>query len=222
MSKIAPPNDDAPISGQKFFLINMASPSSDRQKAPTNIFKVKYVCETLEEAKQMAQTFRDNDSDFDTYVGPVGKWIPFLDNPLLLENNEYQHNGLTELISDHRKIQKDNTDNFMQRVDRETQYIIDHSKRNSKSEEEQIDEDQMLRKAVTTRYNIYQLQQKIDSLLVQRTDLDNVYLTIDLNIREQAEKVDLPKIDEVGPQRFNDMPEGNEVGLEENLSQLIL
>lgn len=196
MVKSTQPIDDAPVTGQKFFLINMASPSSERQKSPSNIFKVKFVCETLDEAKRMAERFREDDPDFDTYVGPIGKWIPFLDNPLLVENVEYQEHALQELISEHRKIQKQTNNQFLQRVDRETQKIMDHAKRQG-SEEDNKSQDDLVKKAVTLRYKIYQLDTKIESFTQERSKFQTEFDTFDDAIKQYAEQVDLPKIDDV-------------------------
>lgn len=196
MVKTTQAMDDAPISGQKFFLINMASPSSDRQKAPQNIFKVKYVSESLEDAKRMASKFREDDPDFDTYVGPVGKWIPFLDNPLLVETVDYQESALQELITEHKKIQRETHENFLQRVDRETQKILDHAKRQG-TKEEQSSEDEQIKQAVTLKYKIYQLDTKIESFLQEKKNFEEQFNEFPDSIKTLASQVDVPKIDDV-------------------------
>lgn len=196
MVKTAAPMDDPPVTGQKFFLINMASPSSDRQKAPQNIFKVKYVCESLEEAKREAERFRDSDPDFDTYVGPIGKWIPFLDNPLLVENVEYQEHALQELVTEHRKIQRQTKEDFMQRVDRETQKIMDHAKRQG-TQEDRDSENEKIKEAVTLRYKVYQLEEKIRSFTEERNKFQEEFEALPESVKAYAVQVDLPKIDEV-------------------------
>lgn len=199
------PKDDAPISGQKFFLINMASPASERAKAPTNIFKVKFVADSIEEAREKAKEFQSLDPDFDTYVGPVGRWIPFLDNPLSVENVEYQDKVLSDMINEHRKIQKNNSEKFMERVNRETQKILQHSENQGKGKESPEDHETKVKDAITLRFKIYQISEKLKSLAEQQSQLETEYAGYSDDIKSIADKADLPAIDEVAPEQLKEL-----------------
>lgn len=90
--------DDPPLSGQKWFCVSMVSPENPRQKAKVHAFKLRYVCEYEEEAHKMAEYLRNHDPTFDVYVGPVGKWLPWVEDPTLMNNMNFTDSHLTELI----------------------------------------------------------------------------------------------------------------------------
>lgn len=206
--KRAVPKDDPEVPGQRIFLVSMACPTSERSKAPHHIFKVKYVASSEEEAKAKAEEMRELDPDFDIYQAPVGKWVPFMDDPLAVEKVEYADQTLTQLINSHRENQKANTENFMRRVERETQQIMSQTKTQGKGKEtaeDRAEQESAVKDAVTTRFKIYQLDLKIESLIEQKKELETAYEAVPQELRDLADRVDLPKIDEVAPAHLKDM-----------------
>ena len=207
MSRAVPPTDDAPIPGMTYFLISMASPHSEKLKGPCNMFKVKYVCGSIEEARKTAATMRNEDDDFDVYVGPIGKWVPFIDNPLLVQDTEYQEATLNELVREHRRLQRENNAQFAQRVNAETERIMQSNANRTNSDSEV---EVSLNNAISMRYKIYALDKKLVSLQEQRDTLWTQYTTtFSEEDRRMAEEADMPRIDDVAPERITVLPDSD-------------
>ncbi|KAJ3058223.1 hypothetical protein HK102_010613, partial [Quaeritorhiza haematococci] len=82
-------SEDKPIQNQKWAVVSMVSPYNPRQKCAVHAFKVKYVSEDQETARAIAKTFRDQEPEFDVYVMPVGKWVPWVYDPLDVKDVQY-------------------------------------------------------------------------------------------------------------------------------------
>lgn len=101
MSTVAVLHDNPPLSGKKFFLASMISPES-RNKHDVYAFKFHDVCETEDEGKRLCQYYHKMDPDFDVFLGTIGKWSPWVFDPLSITDVEYANSQLTELVGAHR------------------------------------------------------------------------------------------------------------------------
>jgi len=64
--------------------------------------KIRGVFGTREEAEKYSQTIRDTiDSNFDIYVGDVGKWLPW-DNKEKVEDEVYAETELNDLMKEYK------------------------------------------------------------------------------------------------------------------------
>ena len=95
-----PMMDDPPISGQKFVVLNIVGKHT-MQKADQTYVKIKYVCETEEEAAQFARKKRDADDVFDNFVAMVGRFLPVDVDPSIFPDQQFASQHLTELIREH-------------------------------------------------------------------------------------------------------------------------
>ncbi|KAI9190544.1 uncharacterized protein BJ171DRAFT_617489 [Polychytrium aggregatum] len=111
------PHDDAPIPGQRFACISMVSPLNPRNKCSIQAFKLRGVTDTLDDAKSLAHAIRNTDPSFDVFVMPVGRWVPWVDNPLEVPDVNYVQSQLTELINEHKKHVKESTKAFNEHIE---------------------------------------------------------------------------------------------------------
>ena len=102
--------EDPPIAGQKYFLKSVIQGPNGK------VYEIiRYVCGGLDEAKRVAQTFRQQNDDFDVVLGEVGKWsdvLPTLDNT---EDVEYQNQELQAHMKGYLENQRAAKDHFEQR-----------------------------------------------------------------------------------------------------------
>src|ERR1044071_2688675 len=103
--KIAILHDNPPLPGKKFCLLSMISPES-RQNHQGHGFKIHDMCETEEEGRMIAKVYSEMDDAFDVYLTRVGKWCPWILNPLEVQDVEYANKELTDLIRSHRMNRK--------------------------------------------------------------------------------------------------------------------
>jgi len=120
--RIAVLSDNPPLPGKKYFLVSMISPVS-RQIHDTHGFKIHDMCETEEEARDLAVYYRNLDVDFDVAVGVVGKWLPFIFDMTNIPNAEYADEQLTELVRAHRTNKKTADKNWRENVDKHLEEI---------------------------------------------------------------------------------------------------
>jgi hypothetical protein len=164
------PMDDAPIQGQKFMCVCLVSPNNEHNKAPVYAFKVKYVGETIDECRQMAKKWMDlGDEPFDILVGPVGKWVPHLDDFNQIKNVEYQQEQLTEFIMGQKKRDEEAKTMFEERLKQAT---------TSKS----LD----TRDAVRLRYEISGLETQLSVVTKQIKELETKLRSLPEETQEES------------------------------------
>ena len=117
MSQVAVLHDNPPIAGKKFFLASMISPES-RNKHDVYAFKFHDVCETEEEGKKLCQYYHKLDPDFDVFLGTIGKWSPWVFDPLAIQDIQYANTQLTELVGAHRAHAKSSDSEWREDVDK--------------------------------------------------------------------------------------------------------
>jgi hypothetical protein len=94
--------EDPEIPGQKFVLLSFISPENLKEGCSMRAIKIRGVFGTREEAEKYSQTIRDTiDSNFDIYVGDVGKWLPW-DNKEKVEDEVYAETELNDLMKEYK------------------------------------------------------------------------------------------------------------------------
>lgn len=111
--KITVLRDNPPLPGKKYFLASMIAPDAN-QKHKVHAFKLHDVCEDEDTGRALCKYHHQNDPDFDVFLGQVGKWCPWVWNPLDVQNVEYADQMMTDLIREHR-MNKKKTDEFWQK-----------------------------------------------------------------------------------------------------------
>ena len=91
------------LSGQKYALISIVSPSSG-QKCDNICLKIKGVFGNLEDANKHAEMLQKIDSTFDIYVVEMYSWLLVPPDPNLIEQ-KHVDSKLNEIISGHRENQ---------------------------------------------------------------------------------------------------------------------
>jgi hypothetical protein len=65
--------------------------------------KIRGAYGSLDEAKARAEKLKIRDGDHNIWVGEVGAWLPFADNPDELENQEYAESALNTLMKSYKE-----------------------------------------------------------------------------------------------------------------------
>jgi len=103
--------EDPAVSNQKFVCISVLTPKNFKQeegKPPVTIstMKVRGSYDTYDEAKKRADFLRNVDPNINVYVGEVGKWLPFDDDPEKAKDHEYQNKRLNEMMKGYMENQE--------------------------------------------------------------------------------------------------------------------
>ena len=64
--------------------------------------KIRGVYKTIEEAEKRCEQIRKFDSNFNVYVGEVGKWLPWDDDPEKADDANYAEPKLNELMKNYK------------------------------------------------------------------------------------------------------------------------
>ena len=103
--------EDPLVPNQKFVCISILTPKNFKQdegKDPITIstMKVRGSYDTVEEAKKRADFLRNIDPNINVYVGEVGKWLPFDDDPEKAKDHDYQNKRLNEMMKGYTENQE--------------------------------------------------------------------------------------------------------------------
>ena len=105
--------EDPVITEQKFMCISFLKPSAvdDKHKSDKNLtvcgVKIRGSYSTYEEAKARADYLTKCDPYHNIYIGEVGKWCPFEDDPEKAKDSEYMNKDLNKLMKSYWKQQSD-------------------------------------------------------------------------------------------------------------------
>ena len=103
MSKVAEVKDDKPIPGQNFACISVITSNTVKNyDKDFPLLKIRGVYNTIEEAKQRCQELRGNDPLFNIYVAPIGKWVPWIDDPDKANDEEYAEKELNRIMKNYK------------------------------------------------------------------------------------------------------------------------
>jgi hypothetical protein len=98
-------SEDPALSGQKFVCLSFILPDNLKKKDGTSYdvrgIKVRGVFDTMEEAQKRCEQIRKFDKNFHVFVGEVGKWLPWNDNPENAKEENYANKELNKLMKDY-------------------------------------------------------------------------------------------------------------------------
>jgi len=105
--------EDPPISNQKFACISIVtqkSVNSNEENTEANILrtiKIRGCYETEDEARKRAEFLSKSDPNkVSVFVGPVGKWLPFDDDPKYAKDQVYQEKRLNDMMKGYMESQE--------------------------------------------------------------------------------------------------------------------
>lgn len=105
--------EDPPISNQKFACISIVtqkSVNSTEENTDGNILrtiKIRGCYETEEEARKRAEFLSKSDPNtVSVLIGPVGKWLPFDDDPKYAKDQVYQEKRLNDMMKGYMENQE--------------------------------------------------------------------------------------------------------------------
>ena len=98
-------SEDPVLSGQKYVCLSFILPDNLKKKDGSSYdvrgIKVRGVFETMEEAQKRCEQIRKFDPNFHVFVGEVGKWLPWNDNPENAKKEDYANKELNKLMNDY-------------------------------------------------------------------------------------------------------------------------
>jgi hypothetical protein len=122
--------EDPEIPGQKYVLLSFLSPERIKDsKQKVRGLKIRGVYCTKEEAEEQCKYIRDRiDSNFDIYVGEVGKWLPWDDTDKTDDEN-YAEKELNDLMKAYRQQRILSKQEVERRRDEEVRQAAEENKR---------------------------------------------------------------------------------------------
>ena len=96
--------EDEPIVNQNWVCISIVTPET-LQNCDVRGVKVRGVYATEEQAKKRCEQLRAVDPYHNIYIAPVGKWLPWCDDPEKAEDFNYAETQLNDLMVNYRKNQ---------------------------------------------------------------------------------------------------------------------
>jgi hypothetical protein len=99
--------EDPPVPNQKFVCLSILTPKNFKDPKETmSTLKVRGCYDTFEEASKRGEFLRNIDPHINVYVGEVGKWLPFDDDPEKAKQQEYQNKQLNNLMKGYMENQE--------------------------------------------------------------------------------------------------------------------
>lgn len=96
-TKIDHLKEDEPITGQRFVLLSIVTPELIKNCSVRGI-KIRGVYGTEQEARLKAADLQKRDQLHNIYVAPVGKWLPWDDDPSKAQDEEYAEGELNRIM----------------------------------------------------------------------------------------------------------------------------
>lgn len=99
--------EDPAVPNQKFVCISILTPKNFKDTKETmSTLKVRGSYDSFEEASKRGEFLRNIDPHINVYVGEVGKWLPFDDDPEKAKQQEYQNKQLNNLMKGYTENQE--------------------------------------------------------------------------------------------------------------------
>lgn len=109
--------EDQVISSQKFVVMSILSPGFSKNPAFSALrgIKIRGSYETYEDAQSRANHLQKIDSLHNVFIGEVGKWLPFEDDPEKAKDMTYAEGKLNNLMKAYMKNQSEAKELYEQR-----------------------------------------------------------------------------------------------------------
>jgi len=178
--------EDPIISEQKFMCISFLKPSSIEEKYRNKDLtvcgvKVRGCYATYEEAKIRADFLQKCDVNHNIYVGEVGKWCPFEDNPEKAKDSEYMNKDLNKLMKTYNTQQAEAKQYHELRKQEMVKKAVEETEKKKKMNEELSEKKSKTSKSVQNTES-EKIENLKSSLELNKEDLDNEKNKIDENI----------------------------------------
>ena len=139
--------EDPVISSQKFMCISFLKPSNiDDKNRDKNLtvcgVKIRGCYESYEEAKARADFLQKCDQHHNIYIGEVGKWCPFEDNPDKAKDCEYMNKDLNKLMKTYMNQQAEAKDyHEIRKQEMMSQAVEEATKKKKQNEKKKKEKD---------------------------------------------------------------------------------
>ena len=169
VTKIDHLTEDEPISGQKFVLLSIVTPELIKNCTVRGI-KIRGVYGTEQDARVKATELQKKDTLHNIYVAPVGKWLPWEDDPNKAQDEEYAEGELNRIMKGLKENQaKSKMLHEQRKNDLIEKTLKEQEKRKKKlSSDETTDTDELTNKKNTTNKG------KVELEPVDATTMDTV------------------------------------------------
>jgi len=178
--------EDPVINNQKFVCISILTPKNFKEPTTMHTLKVRGSYESYEEAKKRGDYLRNIDPHISVYVGEVGKWLPFEDNPDNAKEQNYQNQRLNNMMKGYLENQEKAKEFHEQR---KNEMILKALKENEGKEKRRQLRDERRAKGETVDDDAEE-KQYADSL--NKTDvlenMNELSSTSNMNIVEKVDK----------------------------------
>ena len=122
--------EDPEVYGQKWVCMSFLTPETIEMPSDVRSVKVRGVYGSEAEARARCDQIRDFDSDFNVYIAPVGKWLPWCDDPEKASDFNYSNEKLNDMMKAYYENQAKAKDEFEKRKnDMVQQSMQDNEKR---------------------------------------------------------------------------------------------
>jgi len=133
--------EDPVISNQKFVCISILTPKNFKETTTMHTLKVRGSFDTYEEAAKRAEYLRNIDSNINVYVGEVGKWLPFDDDPEHAKDHNYQNKRLNDMMKGYLENQEKAKEHHEQR---KNQMIMEALKENEEKAKKNTENNKLM------------------------------------------------------------------------------
>ena len=124
--------EDPSVPNQKFVCISILTPKNFKEPTTMSTIKVRGCYDSFEEASKRGEFLRNIDPHINVYVGEVGKWLPFDDDPEKAKQQEYQNKQLNNMMKGYLENQEKAKEHHEQR---KNEMILKTLKENEQKEE---------------------------------------------------------------------------------------
>ena len=136
--------EDPAVPNQKFVCISILTPKNFKDPKETmSTLKVRGSYDTFEEASKRGEFLRNIDPHINVYVGEVGKWLPFDDDPEKAKQQEYQNKQLNNLMKGYMENQEKAKEFHEQR---KNELVLKTLKENEDKEKRRVARDERRKK----------------------------------------------------------------------------
>lgn len=160
--------EDKPIPNQKYVIMSILSPGFTKKAEYANLrgIKIRGVYDTYEDAQKRADHLQKSDPIHNVFIGEVGKWLPFEDDPEKAKDATYSESKLNNLMKAYLKNQEEAKEMYERRKNEMMMQSISNESKTGKKKSR---------------------KSKIDSISEGSSNLESSDLNIDLSSLKEKE-----------------------------------